>query len=147
MIPDRIQRSRKKESRQPPNTKYCGRAGRDGGYGNPFVVRRSKVDRLWHVIFSPRRENEDLKSFETKLEAQQYAVEMFKLWFNPEISTAKSSPALHAFRERFGFFGFAKAILATTNAGLLSYDHLSCFCKLSDPCHVDVIIDVLRGAQ
>ena len=34
-LPTRIQRTRRKGSRQPPNTQYCGRPTK---WGNPFII-------------------------------------------------------------------------------------------------------------
>ena len=54
VLPSRIQRSRRKGSRQPPNTKYCGRPTK---WGNPFVIgedytRESSMEAFRHAFWS-----------------------------------------------------------------------------------------------
>ena len=131
MIPTRIQRSRAKGAKQPPNTKYCGRPS---GWGNPFVIHYVDSVRRWCIEFDGKY----VTRRDTKREAQQEAVRLFGLWFDP--SVAEKGSDLYKFRETYSWDGFTRAILLTTNAGLKRCEHLSCWCKLSDPCHVDVII-------
>lgn len=119
----------------PPNTKYCGRPG---FWGNPFVIHYVDSVRRWCIEFDGRY----VTRRDTKREAQKAAVDLFRQWFDPRI--AEIGTDLHNFRNMYSWDGFTRAILLTTSAGLKSYDHLSCWCKLSDPCHVDVIIERLQ---
>lgn len=98
MIPDRVQRSRKAGSKQPPNTRYCGRGTK---YGNKYKVSDYKDVSKW--------------------DAHKYA---FWHYAGSLQEIVKTDPAYYD--------------------DLLNYEHLSCFCPLDMPCHVDAIIEHLK---
>lgn len=122
MKPTRIQRSRKAGSTTLPGTKYCGRPGR---WGNPFAVNRHDAN-YWRV--SVRRDcRREIKTycvemlllekagFKTKHEAQAHATKLFS-------KLLAAAPQYYPVQE------------------LAGYAHLSCWCALDEPCHVDEII-------
>jgi hypothetical protein len=89
-LPTRIQRSRRKGWRNPPETIYCGRGSL---WGNPFPV-----------------ENGD----------HAEAVAKYREWLNAH-----------------------PGVEYVMRLHLADAAHLSCWCALDKPCHVDVIIEVL----
>lgn len=106
--PDRVQRSRKAGSKQPPDTRYCGRGTK---YGNEHVIE--KLDNGWWGI-----EGEE---YDNKYDAQNDACDLYS--YDMRI----------VLRYKPAFFD-----------DLLNYKHLSCFCPLDMPCHVDAIIEHLK---
>ncbi len=88
-LPKRIQRSRKKGSRQPKRTKYVGRPTK---WGNRFRGRR--------------------------------ALELYRFWL-------------------IGMLESGELDLCE----LAGYDYLSCWCKPSQACHVDVILELMQGLE
>lgn len=92
-MPNRHQRSRAKGTRQPPNTRYCGRGT---AFGNPYIIGKDGT--------------------------REGCVEKYK-----EKLQAMPSDELQAFL-----------------APLRGYSYLSCFCPLSECCHVDTIIEFLQ---
>lgn len=136
-MPDRIQRSRENGSRQPPHTLYCGRPTR---YGNPFRVE--PVGKVWTVTwdgdwwlkvwsaktpFVPRNLLEGLDdlgllavSTGERL-ANQSAAMRYELLLD-------ANPMIR------------EAILAECRR----HEHLSCWCPLDAPCHVETILYLLR---
>ncbi len=128
LVPIRIQRSRKAGSTTPANTKYCGRPGK---WGNPFSVHQITHTPDYFRV-SVNTPDKDLKSvcvsilqmsgpagFNKKHDAAQYAAHLF-----------------------------AALMVALTNRypveELRQYAHLSCWCKIGEPCHVDEIIKRLH---
>lgn len=124
-IPTRIQRSRAKGATTPPSTKYCGRPGR---WGNPFVVKKHNANyyRVWvdvkgYIDPGFKRVCFELYisagggGFKTKREAQAHAAFLFGCLMNE-------------FPNRYRVVELSK------------YTHLSCWCKVGEPCHVDEIL-------
>lgn len=124
-VPARIQRSRKAGSTTPANTKYCGRLGK---WGNPFVVNKHDANYYRVAVNMPENEWGKLKraakdiyitggaaGFKTKREAQAHAAFLFGCLMN-------EFPVRYDVQE------------------LAQYAHLSCWCALDAPCHVDEII-------
>ena len=103
--------------------------GRPGKFGNPFrVVKYS--DGKWGIKITPSYGQEWLQvkillgqkpAYVTKGEAVAVAVHCFREWIqaNPDIIEAAKRAAS-------------------------GHNCLSCWCKLNEPCHVDVWLDVLR---
>lgn len=111
MIPTRVQRSRAKSAKQPPNTRYCGRGTK---YGNEHVVEY--VGSGWWAVDG--EEHDDKKTVQAEA-VDMYIYDMqIVLRYKPE------------------FFD-----------DLLKYEHLSCFCPLDMPCHVDAIIEHLKRRE
>jgi hypothetical protein len=125
----RVQRSRAKGAKLPPNTKVCTRPGL---WANPFRVVRHGA-KHWRVHITSATGDYAYNTaqhkivtraaagFDTKAEATMYAVESFRLLMeNPPDG-------------RFHLDQLRK------------YDHLACWCALGAPCHVDVIIEKLNN--
>lgn len=124
MKPTRIQRSRVKGATTPANTKYCGRPCK---WGNPFVVNQHSAN-YWRVAMNVSKEEVTLSElctylltssgpagFKTKAEAQAHAANLF-------------GKLIDLYPARYWAQDLDK------------YAHLSCWCALDAPCHVDEII-------
>jgi hypothetical protein len=124
-IPTRIQRSRKPGSKQPANTHYCGRPGK---WGNPFVVNKHdenyyrvavNIDEdiypFFKLVCFGLYISAGASGFKTKLEAQAHAAFLFGCLMS-------ELPERYPVQE------------------LAGYAHLSCWCKVGEPCHVDAIL-------
>lgn len=112
-MPERIQRQRTKGWKMPPNTVSVARPGK---FGNPFTIAAA-ID----------------SGYATPDTAQQFVVECFSDWLGPSRSgrTWWQGPESDAKR---------KAILAGVDS--LRGKNLACFCKLGEPCHADVLLDL-----
>lgn len=114
--PERIQRRRIKGWRMPPLATYVGRPSK---WGNPWMVVVDGWD--WDV----RHESEDAFAgtfaWHNRGGAQRAAVNMFRLHMDehPELREA-------ARRELAG-------------------RDLACWCKTTDPCHADVLLEISNG--
>jgi Domain of unknown function (DUF4326) len=114
-IPTRVQRSRKAGSKQPEGTRYCGR---HNGY-NPFASQHNieKTNKNWYVW----ADGEWIR-FDSQIEAHTFSVARYKrdmvdwLSVDPEYFDKLLRPEVK---------------------------HLSCFCPVDLPCHVDAIIEHL----
>lgn len=117
--PIRIQRKRSKGWRMPPNTKSVTRPGM---FGNPYAVEPATLTdengsrKVWMVTGAVV----PALVFATKLEAATEAVRLYRAALKPR----------H---------------IAAMRRVLSGYDCLACFCELSMPCHIDVILDVMRA--
>ena len=130
-IPTRIQRSRAKGSTTPANTKYCGRPGK---WGNPFVAIQTTKNPSRFVVFVivPRggfrelcqgiKDQHGAGVFNTKQEAQAHAA----LLFGCLMDVAPGQYPVHE---------------------LAQYTHLSCWCAIDSPCHMDEIINRIKNQQ
>ena len=130
-LPTRIQRSRAKGATTPANTKYCGRPGK---WGNPFVAIQTTKNPSRFVVFVivPRGSFRELcqsikdkfgkEAFDTKQEAQAHAA----LLFGCLMDVAPGQYPVHE---------------------LSKYAHLSCWCKVGEPCHVDEIIKRIQSSK
>ena len=114
--PKRIQRSRQKGARMPEGCVYVGRPS---VFGNPFAP---KIIPGWATA------------------SRQYAVEDFRNWLaHPEIfyrNTSGGFPTKAESREAHGR-------LLTALPRLVGKT-LACWCPDSQPCHADVLIDLVR---
>jgi len=129
MTPIRVQRSRKKGSVTPSNTKYVGRPS---SWGNPYNVRQEGS--VW-IVFddrvppAPRRQLRKAVTFSTQFEAHQFAVDCYE-------------------REMFGYrhdgkdslldYFYVSSMLEQVEE--LKGMNLSCWCKKELPCHADVLL-------
>lgn len=108
--PTRIQRSRKKSSRQPEDTIYCGRGT---AWGNSY----KKGDSYFF------NDNGDGK-YAFTLKTNEDAVDLFRIYARQRL---KRDPEwLEPLRK-------AK--------------YVSCFCKLGEACHVDVLLEMLESEE
>jgi hypothetical protein len=121
MIPQRIQRKRVKGYKQPPNTRYCGRGTK---FGNPFIL----TDDGW-VMYKNINKNISNPWIYWSITGgfnKTDIVELYKIWIKGGLSDCKLLPSPPNLSE------------------LKNYDYLSCFCPLDQPCHVDVLIKLLK---
>jgi hypothetical protein len=136
MKPQRVQRSRKKGFKTPPNTKYVGRPS---DWANPYQIRYDKADNQWVVFdereFPMRKVNENkVNKFESKEAAHEFAVDSFG-------------------REYFGYkhgdtitdYYFAMAMYDSVQE--LKGKNLSCWCSEDLPCHADVLLEVANDEE
>lgn len=122
-IPDRIQRKRTPGWKNPPNTLYCGRGSK---YGNPvksianeiFIdISYLGIEQKW-AYYSDGDIDDVLFIYNHLLNGTKFSNRHLKYW------------SYH-----FSYINFKY---------LLKYDHLSCWCPLDKPCHVDIIIKKLK---
>lgn len=121
----RIQRTRKKGYKSPPNSRYCGRPTK---WGNPFkdfgesvyfhAGYRWTILDPWVYFGLISRYGNSAKVFRDLL------MDPFAYEVEPEI------------RKHF-------QLIRDTHRDLESFDSLSCFCPLGKPCHVDALIELL----
>lgn len=120
-MPERIQLSRRKGWRLPANTVKVDRTNKV--YGNPFAIYAthfamsdgSRADR-WSVEGAH-------VMFETKREAAEYAVTKFR------------DRIMH--EQMATFRGNAAVTLRGKN--------LACWCRLDEPCHADVLLELANA--
>lgn len=118
--PKRIQLSRKKGWKMPPNTM---KVDRSTGFGNPFPVAKGtsttmgKTSEIWSV---GTWEGPAMWFRDTKDEAVGLSVDAFRAWIN--------QPAQQ------GLLSRAATVLRGKN--------LACWCKPGLPCHADVLIEL-----
>ena len=114
--PHRVQLSRRKGWRKPPNTVVVARPSK---WGNPFTVSAAIDSGL----------------AETEREGRAVAVEAFRAWLRGGAGVAGWSPASDAHRLR---------ILAELPE--LAGKNLACWCPLDQPCHADVLLELANDA-
>lgn len=132
----RIQRKRTKGWRMPPNSKYIGRGSK---WGNPFrvvklpdgkwSVKTSYGEMCIKILVSICR-----PVYETKQEAARDAVKCYEKWIIPYSHKDGG----------MGEFLYSAMTLGELVDDLSGYEHLACWCKLGEPCHVDFIISLLE---
>lgn len=120
----RTQRSRRGGYQQPPNTRYCGRGTI---YGNPFTMKGRTADT---------------------------AVALYKMWLEEDIAPEKLTLIL--LHQGVGLEyvdGTVRRLqrqrqrVLWDEGSLAEYEHLSCWCRLEDPCHVDVLLGRVKARQ
>lgn len=114
MKPVRIQRSRQHKQIS-PNGLEIQYVGRPTKWGNPFKVTGQKGH--WFVI---NDFDEPIMTFDEKSEAINFCVENYKDYILNEIA------------------------LGTKNLSELKGKNLSCWCKIGEPCHVDILLELTR---
>lgn len=118
--PRRIQLSRKKGWRMPPNTVKVDRAT---GFGNPFPIVEGTstgtdgVKPVWQV---GTWEGPAMWFADTKEEAQAIAVKAYRAWI--------ASPPQEKLRSRA--------------VAMLKGKSLACWCKVGTACHADVLLEL-----
>ncbi len=136
-MPVRIQRKRTKGWRMPPNTVSVARPGL---WGNPFNFRSS--DFCWLALSYGCRGH--------RLGRQEASVKAFSEWIDPP---AKGKKLVRMERGiRFGndekslqigprlIIGPPPTI--DTIRAKLRDKNLACFCKIGEPCHADVLLEL-----
>lgn len=122
-LPTRIQGQRKAGFKLPPNT-VCITRGTD--FGNPFKVggwfklgtpNSARVGWAWIQAYAANAPGY------TQIRDNAMAVDWYR-----------------ELRRRF-------PLRADQMARLRAADHLACFCKLGEPCHGDVLIELLKQEQ
>jgi hypothetical protein len=116
MTPKRIQRKRSKGWRMPAGAVYVGRPSR---WGNPFTLRQveaiaPKSAQMWAVILHGRL----LVRWDSRALAAADAVDRYRVWL-------RSSRVLYP----------------DVYAALRGKD-LACWCRLDQPCHADVLLEI-----
>jgi hypothetical protein len=118
----RIQLSRKKGWKMPPNTV---KVDRSSGFGNPFPVckgastRMGKTSDVWVV---GTFEGPAMWFKDSKPEATELAVKAFRAW----ITHPAQSSLLNKVTKLRG-------------------KNLACWCPLDQPCHADVLLDLANA--
>lgn len=129
--PYRVQLSRAKGWRKPPNTVVVARPSI---LGNPFRVNREPtITECWSVHYVPDPLVDSgpgrlVDEFDTKAEAVQAAVECYREW-----ATEGRNHYLRAqhFIDKHNLRG----------------KNLACWCPLDQPCHADVLLDLANVVQ
>jgi hypothetical protein len=126
-VPRRIQRSRAKGWRMPPNTVYVGRGSI---WGNPFVVGQPSgvFDGKDGRPLGLRDQVEILIPALTVEQAIEFYRNVLRGYIKPEMF-----PAGHAFRGR---------IYRHEPRYILRGKDLACWCALDQPCHADVLLEL-----
>jgi len=118
MKPKRIQRKRTKGWRMPENTIYVGRGSR---WGNPFVIVSADNE---HWVYDTLSGQYSEKTHSTKAEAAKEACELYEFVLRSE------------HREELGEF-----------LKPLKGKDLACWCKLDQPCHADVLLEIANNEK
>lgn len=119
-MPKRVQRTRRAGQRAiPEGAVYVGRARGDyGRYGNPFVIGKDADDAA-------------------------HATALYREWLENnsyDVHAPTSSPEhRQAMDERRDWI--------LEHAGELAGRDLACWCKPTNPCHADVLLDLVSAAE
>lgn len=120
MSPQRIQRARTRGWRMPMGAVYVGRPTQ---WGNPFTIRKLPWP-PYRTAHEVRYDDSWFGDFDDQLSAQEGAALMFEA----------------ALRD-----GSLLITPAEVRRKLRGRD-LSCWCRVGDPCHADVLLDVANEA-
>ena len=128
-IPIRIQRSRQRK--QTVAAVYVGRGSK---WGNPF--RLVKHDGIWMIKTDGSERCSSILtthagfSYDTKEEAARDAVMLYGIWLLPyEYRTENMEE-------------FLRSIAILESIEELRGKDLSCWCKLGEPCHADLLLEL-----
>lgn len=122
----RIQRSRKKGYKSPPNSRYCGRPTK---WGNPFKYIGDSV--YFHAGY--RRTVLDPWVYFGSIAEIGNSAKVFRDLLM-DLNSHKVEPEI---RRHFD-------LIRDTHRDLEDFDSLSCFCSLDKPCHVDSLIELVE---
>lgn len=133
--PIRVQLSRQKGWKMPPNTIKVDRSGK-GVFGNPWIVGNpAQVDLGWMVGHMAK-----------PLDAE-WAVGAFRWWLaDGYLGTSMLPAALNSLgriNARSHLRDRREAILRALPQ--LRGHNLACWCKIGAPCHADVLLEMLNG--
>jgi len=123
MAPIRIQRKRTKGWEMPDNTVYVGRPGE---FGNPFIVGS------WMKIGAGQ--GKDIMGWLRAIEAK-YTNNTYTLVIDNKM-------AVEMFAEYMKRYPIHKNRLLK-----LRGKNLACWCKIGDPCHADVLLELANNPQ
>ena len=115
--PQRIQRKRTKGWKMPPNTVSVARPGK---FGNPFTVEEC----MSQMLISDRDK------------AQQICVSMFRDW----ILDIDGAGMMNT--QDLDQWQYVRDSLHT-----LKGKNLACFCRLDQPCHADVLLELANAEK
>ena len=123
-MPERIQRLRTKGWRMPPNSVYVGRPTE---WGNQFIVGGwfmigdfdpyARFRMIWCQCFIPNRPGFTL------IKNAAMAVDFYRRYLKTD------------------------AVLVEKIKHELCGKNLSCWCKLTDPCHADVLLEIANDSH
>lgn len=135
--PTRVQRQRVKGWKMPPNTVSVTRPGK---FGNPFDFRSS--DCCWLALSYGCRGD--------RLGRQEASVKAFREWIEPQFHgkrTVRYERGVSFGDEKTSaqigprFIVGAPPSIKTIRTELAG-KNLACFCKLGEPCHADVLLEL-----
>jgi len=144
MKPIRIQRKRTKGWKMPPNTKYVGRGS---VWGNPYYVKYQKCptcgNKMWFLFDTGSELNgvpckkveydKVISSYGTESDALDACINLYR-WHiikRNEINIKNTHKPYYV----YPFISDLKGI------------NLACWCKLSDPCHADVLLELANKEE
>lgn len=116
-MPVRIQRSRAKGWRMPEGAVYVGRPTR---WGNPFTASQCR----------------EAGYRGTDAEISARVVEAFRVWLGPMWRNNWDGPKSESARNR-----------VLGSIGDLRGKDLVCWCRLDQPCHADVLLEIANGPK
>ena len=124
-MPKRIQRQRTKGWRMPENTVYVGRPTK---WGNPYTVGQVGDMRRWTGWFvgELRDDTADHGQYQMQAHANARAVELYRLHTGP--------------------VGNYELDVDEVRRELGGKD-LACWCRLDQPCHADVLLEIANGGD
>ena len=148
MKPIRIQRKRTKGWRMPENTVYVGRGS---VWGNPYYAHRGECPNCgtvkWFVQKTPlensgkpypinRIYDEIESAHDTKVDAIEEAVKRYR-WHADRLDMAnkKYNKDCYYKKDRLPVLSDIKG------------KNLSCWCKLSDSCHADILLELANQEE
>lgn len=115
--PVRVQLKRTKGWKMPPNTVSVARPGK---WGNPFTIPKAIE-----------------AGYATDATAQAFVVQCFRDWNSPNLAERWwMGPESDARRRPF-----------VDDIGQLRGKNLACWCRLDQPCHADVLLELANPAQ
>lgn len=121
--PKRIQLSRARGWRMPPNTVKVDRSTR---WGNPFPISRGTMSccgQVKPIWFVGTWDGPGLWTKESEAAARAWAVRVYRVWLGGRRQ------------------GFLRAMVRETLRG----KNLACWCALDAPCHADVLLEIANG--
>lgn len=120
MKPKRIQRKRTRGWKMPANTIYVGRPTK---WGNPFTLEIGR----------------------------DKAIRLYKLWMTRKLTPASMKGIIETLLQKQGLAIFklqiAGAVLAKYHIKELRDKNLACWCKLGDPCHADILLELANRPE
>jgi len=130
-VPVRIQRSRQ-HKQVSPNGLPIVYVGRPSKWGNPFELE--KVNGGWLVLHIQGERVDECGFFKTKLEAQKHAVERLRDYVSFLMPAKLYGITDEDYKQHEEIFNEFISELKGKN--------LSCWCKVGEPCHADVLLEL-----
>jgi len=124
--PVRLQRKRTKGFKLvSPNSLPNVYVGRGSKYGNPFVVKQGGQRKLEGIYYYIEFQNRVFGAYHTKKDANARAAEIFGIWLKNNKLTIKPDDIINE----------------------LCNKNLVCWCRLSEPCHGDALLELANRAK